>query len=252
MFVNNSSPAFILSSVGVGMFGNIKIGVLLLVSHILSSLLIGKMLSYKYKLNSYNNINQPENEILDYKISFETIVNSINKSMQTLFIIFGFMVLFILSNNYIVKLLSYITHESKYVSCFSLCVMEITGGLKSLVNMSFNLKATLVYMSFFLGFSSLSIIFQVYSCIYKNKFKLKNIIIGKLLHGILSGIITYVLIKITWIYEYINVSKHVNYNLNEFKYSRIFSNSAYFSLAIFALHLLVFMILKKKRSKSFL
>lgn len=40
LFVNNASPTFILSSIGIGMFGNISIGVILLISHVIASILI--------------------------------------------------------------------------------------------------------------------------------------------------------------------------------------------------------------------
>ena len=47
-----------------------------------------------------------------------------------------------------------------------------------------------------LGFSGLSIIFQVFSCIYKANIKLSHIIKYKLIQGILSFIITYLIINI--------------------------------------------------------
>jgi hypothetical protein len=67
----------------------------------------------------------------------------------------------------------------------------------------------------FLGFSSLSIILQLFSCIYTNNFKLKILIKGKLLHGILSCIITYILVNIPIVYQYINTSKTVNNTIDK-------------------------------------
>jgi len=255
LYINNSSPAFILSSVGIGMFGNIKIGALLLISHILASMLVGKIFSKKYKLkydkkfksnNDTNSLNTS-----DYALTFEVITKAITKSIYTMCMIFGFMVTFILSNNYISKILSLLFSENKYISSFMLCIMEITSGLNKLIQLPFNLKNLIVLVSLFLGFSSLSIIFQIFSCVYKNNFKFKNILKGKILHGILSGIITYALLSIPHIYEYINISKQVNYNYDLFKYSNIISSSIFILLTICSTYLftLVFL-LKKKRLKN--
>lgn len=40
-FVNNCNPSFIISTIGISMFYNIKVGILLLISHYLSAMIIG-------------------------------------------------------------------------------------------------------------------------------------------------------------------------------------------------------------------
>lgn len=255
LYINNSSPAFILSSIGIGMFENIKIGTLLLISHILASILIGKIFSYKYKLKNDKKVRHSNTtsdlDTSDYTISFEIITKSIIKSIYTMCMIFGFMVIFILSNNYISKILSLFLNENKYIYGFMLCVMEVTSGLSKLIKLPFDLKNLIVLVSFFLGFSSLSIAFQIFSCVYKNNFKFKNILKGKILHGIFSGIITYALLSIPRIYEYINISKQVNYNYDLFKYSNTLKSSTAVSLITCLITLAIFLwLLKKKRLKN--
>lgn len=86
-FINNSSPAFILSSIGIGMFHNIRIGVLLLISHLLASITIGIILKKKYKLKEEKNIlkhNIQEN----YSLSFYVITKAITKTIYTMCMIF--------------------------------------------------------------------------------------------------------------------------------------------------------------------
>ena len=74
-----------------------------------------------------------------------------------------------------------------------------------------------------------------------------------MLHGILSAFVTYLLINIPQIYEYINISKEVNNALYEFNYKNIFDNHLFVTLVIFLLQLFTFLLLsKKKRLKSFL
>lgn len=248
MFVNNSSPAFILSSIGIGMFGNIKIGILLLVSHMLASILEGIIYRLKY-IGLDKNSSKEEIEMIDYKLSFDILSNAIAKTVYIMCMIFGFMVIFIISTSYILKILSLTVGKNKYFSVFLLCIMELTCGIEELTSLNLNLKTLILLISFFLGFSSLCINFQIYSCIYKNKFKLKNIIKGKLVHGILSSLITYVLINIPIIYEHINISKSTTTIIHKFNYTNIFNNHIIISCIIFLIHLLFFLVMLKKKRR---
>ena len=251
LFTNNSSPAFILSSVGIGMFGNIKIGIVLLLSHITASVLIGIIYRYKYEkyidVENKNVVNLKEDE----KITFDVVYKSIKQSLIILGIIFGFMVVFSTLHGYILKVLTYIFDINSNIKSCMLCLMEISSGLSLLINSSLNLKMLLIYISFFLGFSSMSIIFQIFSCVYMNKFKIGYIIKGKLLHGIFSSIITYILINIPHVYEHINVIKDVNYNINSsYNLNYTFRPDLVFILLLFLLYIaLVFSVvcIKKKR-----
>ena len=252
LFINNGSPAFILSTIGIGIFQNLKIGVFLLISHILASILVGKIYSYKYKETKDNKDNLKDIDIYDYSITFEVITKSITKSIFTMCMIFGFMVIFILINNYLLKISSLVITPNKYISAFSLCIMEIASGLNKIINLPYDLKSLLTTLSFFLGFSSLSIILQIFSCIYKCKFKLNNIIKGKLLHGLFSAIITYILLSIPRIYQYINLTKNANYNIdlhinfNPLKYYILI----YTFLNLILIYIFTYLYTKKKRLKN--
>ncbi len=253
LFVNNASPTFILSSVGIGMFKNIRIGILLLLIHIISSVIIGILYSCKYKLycklkkenvhidNNYNNC------VNTLNLSFNTIYESISKSLITMGIIFGFMTIFILLHNYLITLINI----NKTVSICLLPFMEISSGLKQISYLNIDLNILLTLTSLFLGFSSLSIILQLFSCIYTSNFKLKILIKGKLLHGILSCIITYILVNIPIVYQYINTSKTVNNTIDKtFNANTLYTNHIFISLLIFlvlSFFTYIFVILKRKR-----
>jgi len=251
LFVNNSSPAFVLSSVGIGMFQNIRIGVLLLLSHVVSSVIIGILYRKKYNLNHNVTQNKEKNTATkDYNINFEIIAKSITKSIYTMCIIFGFMVIFILLYNYVYTFFNYLLNLNENFSCYMLNVFELTSGLKKLANLPINLKSLLVLLSFFLGFSSLSINFQLYSCVYKNSFKLKNILKGKILQGIISAAITYILVNVDIIYENINISNIVSYNIQtKYMLNSYISPFTTYAL-IFCIYVLLFCILKKETTKK--
>lgn len=95
LFVNNPSPVYILSAIGIGIFGDIKIGVILLISCIISSLIIAFFSSF-----SNTNINKEVNFINNLLLStstnltFSTITKSILDTFISLAYIFGFMAIF--------------------------------------------------------------------------------------------------------------------------------------------------------------
>ena len=257
LFVNNASPTFILSSIGIGMLKNIKLGVILLISHILSSILIGIIFRVRYTINTdISNTNNSKYYIketkkqINLKLSFDVLYTSISKSLLTLGIIFGFMTISTLLYSYVITILEYVLPLSDNIKTYILSFMEVSSGLKQLTDIQLNLKILLPVISFFLGFSSLSIIFQIFSCVYLNKFKLSNLLKGKFMHGIFSFVITYILVNIPSIYEYINGSKEVNLNINyllqdSFKYSHI--TISFIISLIYLFVFTIFLLYKKKR-----
>jgi sporulation integral membrane protein YlbJ len=75
-FCNNSGPLFILGTVGIALFGNKTIGIILLVTHILASLSVGIIYKFwspstytKRKMLEQNNLNNANNNIFTNKIS---------------------------------------------------------------------------------------------------------------------------------------------------------------------------------------
>ena len=55
-FTNNSGPLFIIGTVGISMFGNSTIGLLLFITHLLSCITVGIIFRFwKYKKSTFNN-----------------------------------------------------------------------------------------------------------------------------------------------------------------------------------------------------
>ena len=86
-------------------------------------------------------------------------------------------------------------------------ILEMTTGSYNIYSSDFSYIMKICLISFSLGFSGLSIIFQIYATISKHDFSLKYLIKYKTLQGILSFIITYALINIKNIsnINYINI-----------------------------------------------
>lgn len=207
-YTNNSGPLFILGTVGIALFGDKKIGFILLISHILASIAVGYVFSF-WKKDKFD-INYREtkfnSKLSPIKVSDigEILGNSIKKSISSILAIGGFIVLFsvilsILKNSGILNIISsflYTFGIPKDVSISIITgIIELTNG----VNLSSALYQTLpsfslLLTSFLLGFGGISVLLQVYSIIAKEKISIKPYFYGKLLQGLFSALFTFILI----------------------------------------------------------
>ena len=223
-FVNNCNPAFILSTIAIGVFYNMNIGIILLISHVLSSILIGIMYSRKYysniihkkdkKLNSFGK-KSIINENINYNNNskdlsfFEIIKKSIFNAFLTLSNIFGFIIIFNLLFSIFAVFLQKINIPNFYITILS-GIFEITSGCHNIGILNIDIIPKLCITSFILGFSGLCINAQIFSTISKQKFKFFSLIKSKLLHGILSCIITYILLRYTNMHDLSTISVFSN------------------------------------------
>lgn len=202
-FTNNSGPLFIVGTVGTGLFFDTKIGFLLLFTHILACLSVGFLFRFwKYKLSR------------DYRddgiygctqVSFcnlgDVLSSSIKSATNTIVMIGGFVVLFsviisMLHNSHFFNIIGLFFGHDKYVEGFFTGLLEITNGIEHICSIpTKNLTLAIVLTSFLLGFGGISVMLQVLSITSKNNISIKPYIIGKLLHGILAAIFTFVLLK---------------------------------------------------------
>lgn len=207
-YTNNSGPLFILGSIGIGLFGNKKIGLILLISHILSSLIVGLIFRF-WKKNSpkfdYSILkNQTENRIIKLSTIGELLSEAIKNAISSVLTIGGFVVLFsviisILESSNILIIMSNLMTLFKIPKDFTLTlisgILELTNG----VNLSSKLfqvmpNISILLTSFLLGLGGISIMFQIYSIISKEGISIKPYIYGKFLQSIVSTILVFIFI----------------------------------------------------------
>lgn len=207
-FTNNSGPIFILGSVGTALFKNVQLGKILLITHVLSSLLVGLIFRFwkKHQVDlTFRNYNSENIELIKISNLGEILGDAIKKSISTILIIGGFVVLF----SVIISILSSLEIINKIANLFlnlgipydiSLSILtgliELTNGIQnsSSCYATFPFASVLV-TSFLLGFGGISILLQVYAIISKSKISIKPYLYGKFLHGILSVILTFIFIR---------------------------------------------------------
>lgn len=220
-FTNNSGPLFIISSVGISLFGDTTTGLLLLGTHILSCITVGIILGKFSKksdeefriIHNSSKSNYKTNTTssdVSLKNLGEILGNSINSSISTILMIGGFVVIFsviisILNQTHALDLLSKFLNPILAFLGFDLSfakpvlsgIIELTNGV-NLVS-SIHIKAisqNIVLCAFLLGFGGFSVLLQVFSIVAKTDLSMKKYCIGKFLQGIFAGIYTFIALKI--------------------------------------------------------
>lgn len=224
-FTNNSGPLFIIGTVGITLFGNSKVGVLLFVTHILACISVGIVLNICTPHKRKNDFPPPHtkagishiktqsihNSFIKSKTtppSFsslgEILGNSIKNATSTILLIGGFVVIFsvlisilnqsqILSglSNMVSPALSYIGIPSEAVKPILSGIVELTNGVSLMANTTVTSYSVLLPLSaFLLGFGGFSVLLQVFSIISKNGLSIRKYAYGKLLQGILAAFYT--------------------------------------------------------------
>lgn len=181
------------------MFNDEKIGLLLLLTHFLASLTVGVLFRFYKRNNTSDIITQVSinsNNINASNIGAHT-ANAIQKSISTLLLIGGYIVLFAVLNEILTNTL-FKNIENPLLLGILNGILEITSGLKklSLIN-NLSYKILLPIAALILGFGGFSVHMQVASILSDSKLSIKPYILGKFLQGIIAFIYTYLLIKNT-------------------------------------------------------
>lgn len=169
------SIAFVIGTIGIGIYHSIKTGIFLYLTILIKNILIGIFLRGK-------NLSKEIQSIKKNNITLqETISNSIIKGINISYTILGNIIIFTI----IVNLLNnYLNINSTILSLMS-GMLEMTSGIFMISNLNINLSQKILLTSFILNFSGLSIIFQTTSILNKYKINIKKILIIKLIFSIM-------------------------------------------------------------------
>ena len=182
-FCNNSGPLFILGAVGSGIYSNGKVGLVLYISHIIATLLVGILFRFynqdKHSAPPYA-VSQPEESFS--QVFSKVMANSIN----SILIVCGAIIFFGATSGILTQILPVNDKIQAIIYGF----LELSGGTKKLSQTMFSLTAKLVWSAFFIGFAGICVHIQVAAIVAKHHLSLIPYIVGKLLHGIFSALFT--------------------------------------------------------------
>ena len=185
-FCHFTNPIFIIGTIGYGFLNNKKLGLIILISHYISSFTIG-LFNKKNKDIKINDI-----RIKKSKNNFISILkDSINSTIDTLFLILGIITTCIIITTIINNIFNI---DNNYKFLFG--IVEITQGLKYLSLSNLNIDIKTIISSFLISFGGICIHMQVFSILNNKKIRYLPYFISRIIHGVLSSIITYILINI--------------------------------------------------------
>lgn len=218
-FTNNSGPLFILGTVGITLFYDTSIGLLLLFTHILACISVGIIFRFwKIKNKEKRNINISDNTVTFNSLG-EVLSKSILSAINSVVLIGGFIVLFgiilsILQRTHILNILEFLlvpffdlfNISTEFITSILTGILELTNGVTSIACIaSRNLGINVIICAFLLGFGGISIMLQVLSIISKSDISIKPYILGKLLQGALAAFYTFAIINNFSYFSYLNV-----------------------------------------------
>jgi sporulation integral membrane protein YlbJ len=184
IFSHFSNPVFILTTVAIFFFNNQKVGIILLITHYLSNIILGICFRNKITIsNSSGNYNNRNND-------FGTIfISSIKKAVDTILLICGILTIFLMLSSIIINTFSFNSYNAMLIKGF----FEITIGIEALSNLSISMLSKTVIASMFLAFGGISVHVQVLSQITETKIKYIYFFIGRMYQMIISGVLTYLI-----------------------------------------------------------
>lgn len=182
-FCNNSGPLFILGAVGCALYSNATVGVVLYVSHILSTLLVGFLFRF-YKKDKHvapvYAINQNDDSF--GQVFSRVLANSVNSILT----VCGAVVFFGVVSGIITEHLPVDTGIKAIIHA----ILEFSGGTVAISKSAFPTTMKLTLSALCVGFSGICVHLQVASHTARYQLSLIPYVLGKILHGIFAGSFT--------------------------------------------------------------
>ena len=172
-FCVNGGPAFVINAVGVSMLSSRRAGIILYVSLVLSSLIIGFFTRFFAEKKTVT--------FLKIKTEFRSSVfsQSVSESVKTVFNICAWVLVFSCVNGYA----EYLPIDEKIKSVIYM-LSEVTSGCAVTAG-----KMPLWVLAVVIGWSGISVQCQVYDFVKKTGLKMRKFILARLLNGVLAGLI---------------------------------------------------------------
>jgi len=187
-FCNNSGPLFILGSIGISLYHNPRVGIVLYAAHILAALAVGILFRF-YKRNDYQ---APTARVETPNRGFGELFSTVlANSLQSILTVCGAVLFFSVVSNIIIRYIP--LHAMLKPIVLGLC--EFVTGITALSQTELALQEKLILSAAVVGFAGLSVHVQVMGVVSRHMLSLKPYILGKALHGIIAALFTYVILQ---------------------------------------------------------
>ncbi len=252
-FSNNSGPVFLAGAVGAGIYNMPRIGLVLLACHILAGLTVGLLLRFWSGAQKTPSKKRSVISFGKYPVQEKNIPallgQSVGSSLQTIFAIGGYIVLFsvivrLLTECGAIRLIAVLF--ATITEIFGLPVprqifegiaggfFEITTGISMVSSSGADIGVKVAATGLIAGWGGLSVHSQVLGIIAGTGISMRKYLRGKLLHGIIACVYTTILFMLcsSWILDktadaFLNIGSfnginHVHYFLSSTAMASIF------------------------------
>lgn len=194
-FTSTSGPLFVLGTVGLGLFNNASLGIVILISHYLGAIVNG--LIYRNKTPWEGNIK--------INPSQSTISDTMTSSIGSILLVGGFVSLFYMMLslllhigifNPLISLLKILGISEEISTAILSGIIEVTTGASILSRCTLAFHWQALILSFLISFGGLSIHMQAYCFLSTFDMPYYKFFLQKLTHAIFSTIVTLLIILI--------------------------------------------------------
>lgn len=182
-FCNNSGPLFVLGAVGVATYASRRVGIVLYISHLIASLLVGIIFRF-YKRNTHTApdyaINQPD-------LCFtEVFAQVLRESVSSILTVCGAIIFFGVFSGLLIGFLP----SNDVIKALVMGIFELSGGNHAIHDADISMTSKLVMSAFTVGFAGFCVHLQVAAITARHHLSLVPYIFGKFLHGSLAAILS--------------------------------------------------------------
>lgn len=201
-FCNNSGPAFVLGVVGAGVFESASIGLMLYLTHIAASVIVGLLFRFRGRKPGASRPRGSARsaERTRFPAAFTGCVKDAFSSTLNIcaFVIFFTVVIRVLflsgAMNALTAGLSVLLRpfglSREWIQRLLIGAIEMSSGVWSLQSAAGTLSGRLAMAAFILGWAGVSVHCQVLSFIGSSGLSTRPYLLGKLLHGAVSALLT--------------------------------------------------------------
>jgi sporulation integral membrane protein YlbJ len=196
-FTHFSNPLFILGTISIMFLNNQEVGLLILICHYVSNIIIGLIFRNYYiskkdttKVSLKNSFNIMHQKRLETGKSIGLMISSaIINAINTLFLVLGVVTMFLIITTIIDQNIAL----SPYNQTILNGTLEMTQGLKYVSLLPIPLKNKALLSTMFISFGGLSVHMQTIGLISDSKIKYLPFFIARILHASISSLLIYFL-----------------------------------------------------------
>ncbi|MCC8159986.1 MAG: hypothetical protein LIO53_01470 [Oscillospiraceae bacterium] len=180
-FCNNSGPLFILGSVGISVYSDIRYGIALYIAHILAALTVGVM----FRFYGRNKHTAPPTRMTSPERSVGEIFDiALQNGIRNILTVCGAVLFFSVISRLFLDILPVSGAGAAVISG----LLEFVTGTVKISALSIPIMEKLVLTSVIVAFAGISVHAQVMAVIAKYNLSLVPYIVGKILHGLTAGV----------------------------------------------------------------